>query len=128
MNRQYGTPWRRPFAIPVSLRIASLLLCALGATGCASVYSVTHGPEHNDVFGGVRLDGRIIGAAVTDGRVHCGLENCEQGTVWWLSGPALGDLPFSLVLDTVLLPYTLVAADISDPSDPSGQSPRDRPQ
>ena len=92
------------------MRALLIVLSALLSAGCASIYSVTH---QNDVYGGVRLDGRILGAAVTNGNVHCGLENCNQTNVWFMSWGAVCDLPLSFVTDTLLLPYTAVAASLA---------------
>lgn len=86
------------------------LLASLALCGCASVYSVAVDPSRNDIYGGVRLDGRLIGAAASNGSVHCGLQNCDAPRVWMLAGGALCDLPLSIIGDTLLLPYTLVAA------------------
>jgi uncharacterized protein YceK len=116
MHTLSNTQAQRPWHGAHGLYSVIALLCASVLTGCASIYSVSHAPVGNDVYGGVRLDSQILAAAVTNGDVRCGLGNCEQRKVWWLSGPALADLPFSLVLDTALLPYTLVAADVADRS------------
>lgn len=100
-------------------RLAALLL-GLPLAGCASVYSVTVDPARNDVYGGVRLDGHIIGAAATNGSVSCGLRNCDAPRVWMLAGGAVCDLPLSLLGDTLLLPYTAIRALTAAPADTPG--------
>lgn len=86
------------------------LVTSLGLCGCASIYSVAVGPDPNDIYGGVRLDARIIGAAATNGNVGCGLPDCDEPKVWLLASGAVCDLPLSLIVDTLLLPYTAVRA------------------
>lgn len=90
--------------------IRLLLAVALCLSGCASTYSVTVGPEPVRVYGGVHLDGSIIAAAASNGQVDCGLQDCESSRVWMLASAAICDLPLSLIGDTVLLPYTLIAS------------------
>ena len=103
----------------LALRCAAVS-CGILLSACASVYSVTVDPARNDVYGGVRLDGRIIGAAATNGSVACGLPNCEAPRVWMLAGGAVCDLPLSLIGDTLLLPYTAIRALTSGPADTPG--------
>lgn len=93
----------------MTLRLAALL-CGLAQCGCASVYSVAVNPSRNDIYGGVRLDGRLIGAAATNGNIQCGLQDCAAPRVWMLASGAVCDLPLSFIGDTLLLPYTLAAA------------------
>ena len=80
---------------------------ALCLTGCASLYDVTVDSTANNVYGGVRLDSKIIASAATDGNADCGLRKCDRYTVWGLGIPAVLDFPLSLAGDTLLLPYTL---------------------
>ena len=102
------------------MRLSILVLAAsLGLGGCASVYSVAVGPEPNDIYGGVRLDARIIGAAATNGRVACGLPNCDEPNVWLLTSGAVCDLPLSLIVDTLLLPYTAITATAAQQAVPA---------
>lgn len=105
------------------MRLIVAACLTFGLSGCASIYSVAVSPERNDIYGGVRLDARIISAAATDGRVTCGLDNCKEQNVWFLTSGAVCDLPLSLIADTLLLPYTIVAA-----SDAQQRVPADVPR
>lgn len=98
----------------MALRLFVLAAC-IGLSGCATVYSVAVSPDRNDVYGGVRLDSRILGAAATNGDVDCGLADCSEPRVWLLASGALCDLPLSLIGDTLLLPYTAIRAAVGSP-------------
>lgn len=88
------------------MRIAFVLSAAL-LSGCASLYTLGSYPP--PIYGGVRLDSRVIGSAWSGGAVTCGLPYCSGNNVYWYYPGAATDLPFSLVGDTALLPYTLLA-------------------
>jgi uncharacterized protein YceK len=92
------------------MSIRKLLVAVLAATqvGCASLYTTFVEPGGGGiVYGGTRLNCRIIGSAVTGGDIPCGLRNCDQTKVWLLVPLALPDVILSAATDTLMLPVTL---------------------
>lgn len=91
-----------------ALRRAALLGCA-GVTvilgGCSSI--MTHTGPHQGYYPGTRNDVRMI----------------KDKDTGWVMTPFLAlDLPFSAVLDTLLLPYDIYRAGKTE----VGDSPRER--
>ncbi|MBX3466095.1 MAG: YceK/YidQ family lipoprotein [Planctomycetes bacterium] len=85
--------------------VLATALLALGP-GCATVYSLTaSSPPFDGPFAGVTTDGVIVGVAVAGaGQGFRGGQ--MRGLALLLFLPALIDLPLSLALDVVVLPYT----------------------
>lgn len=88
-------------------RLAGLFACCslAGTTGCSSVMSHT-GPSQG-YYPGTRASAAII---------------ADDQTSWALKPLALIDLPFSAVMDTLLLPWDYARADDNKADD----SPRER--
>lgn len=88
-------------------RIAGLFACCslAGTTGCSSVMSHT-GPSQG-YYPGTRASAAII---------------ADDQSSWALKPLALIDLPFSAVMDTLLLPWDYVRSDDNKAQD----SPRER--
>lgn len=84
------------------LAALTLSLCAMSLSGCGTCYTkvVRNDPTP---YSGTALDARVIAHYYSLGHVWCGLPSCAQE---WMF---LGDLPFSLVADTLVLPLTVVA-------------------
>ncbi|MCU5772340.1 YceK/YidQ family lipoprotein [Erwiniaceae bacterium BAC15a-03b] len=88
-------------------RLAGLFACCAlaGTTGCSSVMSHT-GPNQG-YYPGTRASAAII---------------TDDNSSWALKPLAVIDLPFSAVMDTVLLPWDYLRSD----DDKSEDSPRER--
>lgn len=92
--------------------VVALALCQ---TGCASLYQTFVTPGTPRVYAGTRFDGRIFACAATREEVSCGVEHTDLTTLWFFWVPFAGfDLPLSVVVDTALLPYTVVANEIQE--------------
>ncbi|MFA5938016.1 MAG: YceK/YidQ family lipoprotein [Sinimarinibacterium sp.] len=86
-------------------RLLTALALSIGASalsGCGTYYTkvVRNNPTP---YSGTALDARVMAHYYSLGHVWCGLPSCADR---WMF---LGDLPFSLVADTLVLPLTLVA-------------------
>ena len=84
-------------------RLCMLILAisvVFSTTNCASMINLA---ESGDVYGGTYLDVMIVANPFTDG----GSEVLNTLTVF-LFIPCLIDLPLSLAMDTLTLPYTLL--------------------
>jgi uncharacterized protein YceK len=68
----------------------ALLIGVLLFGGCGTIINLSDEPK---IYGGLRYDVTQVGM---------GLRRCEPGC--WM----IPDVPFSLVLDTVVLPFTVV--------------------
>jgi len=78
-----------------SLSLSSLFVCcALTTSGCASVMSHTGGDQ--GYYPGTRASARII---------------ADDNSGWVMKPLAVIDLPFSAVMDTLLLPWDWLRAD-----------------
>ena len=115
-------------AVPVAAQAAAEtpIIPAALLGGCASLYTVSSYPP--PIYGGVRLDSRVIGSAWSRGAMTCGLPYCSGNNVFLYYPGAATDLPFSLVGDTALLPYTLLANAVAanqaaTPTDTQAASP-----
>lgn len=88
-------------------RLAGLLACSLlvGTSGCSSMMS--HTGASQGYYPGTRASAEML---------------TDDQSSWALKPLALVDLPFSAVLDTLLLPWDYMRADDS----PSIDSPRAR--
>ena len=78
-------------------RMLALLMAAtlaLAAAGCGTINDLTKGDDGQRIYGGVRQDAGMIHAA-----------NQQAGIILGIL-----DFPFSFVLDTALLPVTLIFA------------------
>lgn len=69
-----------------------------GNTGCLSVYARNYPDTHPSVYPGVRFDAGVISCAVT-----------ERHELWLWGAIGLVDIPFSVIFDTILLPYDAAA-------------------
>jgi len=78
-------------------RALVLMLFMSVLTGCGTVASLGS-DDANKVYGGVRFDGAMIGLTSN--------EDAAELEGMWIIG--LLDFPFSLVADTVVLPFTLL--------------------
>lgn len=87
-------------------RCLVILLVTATNCACASVYTAFLDSDRKDIYGGVRLNYSVLANFTTNGEVPCSLPRCESRP--WLFVPwALADMPFSLVGDTLLLPFTV---------------------
>ncbi|UCB29524.1 YceK/YidQ family lipoprotein [Duffyella gerundensis] len=87
-------------------RMAGLLACCtLASTGCSSVMS--HTGASQGYYPGTRASADLI---------------ADDGTSWAIKPLAIVDLPFSAVMDTLLLPWDYFRSD----DDKSLDSPRAR--
>ena len=77
-----------------TLPLAGMVCCAMATTGCSSVMS--HTGASQGYYPGTRASADML----TDG-----------DTSWALKPLALIDLPFSAVLDTLLLPWDYYRSD-----------------
>lgn len=91
---------------PAMGRLAAILMVALSAGGCASVFNLAgsnYHPEHESpaphpqVYGGVRDAVKFL---------RCGSSHGPSGADSYMF-TLFVDLPASIVLDTVLLPITI---------------------
>jgi uncharacterized protein YceK len=100
--------WR---AIPPSI-------CLLLLSGCGTIYDLQRGPR---VYGGFREDISEVGFGFR--------ENQHEGIAKLMGIVAVLDTPFSLVLDTLLLPVTLtIALTATDPSPSASEGGRAPPK
>lgn len=76
----------------IALLMAATL--ALAAAGCGTISDMTKGEDGQRIYGGVRHDAGMIGSG-----------NQQAARVLGVL-----DFPFSFILDTVLLPVTLIFA------------------
>jgi uncharacterized protein YceK len=77
------------------LRALALVMAAtLSCAGCGTINDLTKGDGGQRIYGGVRQDAGMIQASNSDTPVVLGIL----------------DFPFSFVLDTALLPVTLIIA------------------
>ncbi|MGK3143947.1 YceK/YidQ family lipoprotein [Pantoea sp. C2G6] len=88
-----------------TLPLAGILCCSVVTTGCSSVMS--HTGASQGYYPGTRASADLL---------------VDDDTSWALKPLALIDLPFSAVLDTLLLPWDYYRSD----SDKSLDSPRER--
>ena len=109
----------------VAPQALALCLCTL-LTGCASLLTTVGGAElqvdkgsvlevkKSKVYAGTKVDAFLLGRPFVDG------VKGEDGGAFLLLYPfILIDLPLSMVMDTLLLPYTLSTS----PRDPAGGQP-----
>ncbi|MGP2416283.1 YceK/YidQ family lipoprotein [Pantoea ananatis] len=87
------------------LPLAGVMCCAVVSSGCSSVMS--HTGASQGYYPGTRASADIL---------------TDSNTSWALKPLALVDLPFSAVMDTLLLPWDYYRSD----SDQSLDSPRAR--
>lgn len=88
-----------------TVSLAGVVCCAVVSSGCSSVMSHT-GPSQG-YYPGTRASADLL---------------VDSQTSWAMRPVALVDLPFSAVLDTLLLPWDYFRSD----SDKSLDSPRER--
>lgn len=88
-----------------TLPLAGVVCCAMATTGCSSVMS--HTGASQGYYPGTRASADML---------------VDGDTSWALKPLALIDLPFSAVLDTLLLPWDYYRSD----KDKSLDSPRER--
>lgn len=73
----------------------ALIVAACFLSGCASLFMAFNDDHESKVYAGTVIDARMVAAN-------------DAPTVWQVWRVfCLLDLPFSLVMDTVLLPYTV---------------------
>lgn len=87
------------------LKIFSLIGCLLAIVGCSSVMSHTGGSQ--GYYAGTRASASML---------------TDDNTSWVLKPLALVDVPFSALLDTLLLPWDYARSD----RDKAADSPRER--
>jgi uncharacterized protein YceK len=90
------------------MTICLLSALVVGMSGCATSIARCDRASH-PVYPATRLDGYFFGASLTDGETFSGYMK------WWerpifLTGSVI-DLPFSLVLDTLMLPLDIMQLD-----------------
>ncbi len=92
-------------SVKLTLLVLAAVSALLGASGCSSV--MTHTGPNAGYYPGTRASMNML---------------TDKDTSWSMMPLAAIDLPFSAVLDTVLLPYDYLRKD----SDKTRESPRER--
>lgn len=86
-------------------RLISILFAACLFTGCASIHNLNHDKR---IYGGVRDDLKVVSYPFSSSESRGGAPVDGLAAVMFI--PCLIDTPFSLVLDSITLPYTSTKA------------------
>jgi uncharacterized protein YceK len=92
--------------------VAPVITVHLALSGCASLLTTFNTDEPATTFSGTRWDSAVLNCAFGSTGSDCMDLNRTAGLL--MTPIALVGLPFDLVSDTVLLPYTCAKRDRTD--------------